>query len=178
MANGGFFFDFKLDASGPMELFNTVLPREIEPILKIGAGRAAIRIQNLMRDELDRLIYSTPETPNYVRTHTLMRSTYASRPGAQHGHDHDAAAAGTDLAAGQTDPNSIGRGGGFVRITGYEAEVEIGSWANYAEAVHEGWGSGARIPKPFSRMPAEEAPGILEKEIGQALAESIARSVR
>jgi len=162
---------FKFDASGPIELFSNALPRNLIPALKRGAGSAAYEIQQMMRSELDRLIYDTPESPNYRRTYTLRRSTYASRPGGNHEHDHDAAKAGHDLAV--TRPVA----GGVVRVSGFVAEIEIGSWANYAWHVHEGHGFN-RTARPFSVRPIEAAPNIVEKEIGSAIAEYILRTVK
>lgn len=137
-------------------------------MIKSGAGKAAFRLQEMMRAELDRLIYSTPESPNYHRTRTLYRATYAARPGGNHSRDHEAAKAGVDLKV--TEPVA----GGVVRLKGFVAEVEIGSWANYAWHVHEGHGLGYRVPKPFAVRPMEAAGRILSEELTKSLAAGLA----
>lgn len=163
----------KVDVSGPMELFVSLLPARAKDWVKKGAASAAVQLQDMMRDELDRLIYSTPESPTYVRTYTLFRATYAARPGANHSFDHAAAASGVDLRV------EMPVAGGIVRLTGYEAEVEVGSWADYAQYVHDGNSpAGQRTPKPFAVRPAKEAARILSREVNAAVAEGLASSIR
>jgi len=166
-------FRVKVDAAGPIEYLANSLPKRIGPAIKKGAGAAAFRIQQMMRDELERLVYSTPESPTYRRTRTLWRATYAARPGASHDRDYDAAFSGHDLAV--TEPVA----GGVVVLRGYEAEIDIGSWAEWAYYVHEGLGGNrARGPRPFTAVPLAAAPGIASEEIGRALAVALAGSVR
>lgn len=174
MANLPVNFQVKVDASGPIELFNNRLPRGLGDALKRGAGGAAYELQELARSELDRLIYSTPESPTYQRTWTLWRSTYASRPGSNHSNDHQAAEAGVDLAV----RSKAEAAGGLVRLKGYEAEIEVGSWAEYSLHVHEGHGLGHRIPKPFMVKAMENGTRIAQDEIGSAIAAYIATTVR
>lgn len=167
-------FNVKVDAKGPIELFNMRLPRGLSDALKKGAGGAAYELQEMARSELDRLIYSTPESPNYKRTWTLWRSTYASRPGTNHSNDHAAAKAGVDLAV----PSKSEAAGGLVRLRGFEADIEVGSWADYSLHVHEGHGLGHRIPKPFMIKAMENGSRIAQQEIGSAIAAYIATTVR
>ena len=166
-------FRFKVDAAGPIEYLSRLLPSRTGPAIKKGAGTAAFRIQQMMREELERLVYSTPESPTYQRTRTLWRATYAARPGGDHSRDHDAAFAGHDLAV--TEPVA----GGVVVLRGYEAEIDIGSWADWAYYVHEGLGGNAtRGPRPFTAVPLAAAPAITTEEISRALAVALAGSVR
>jgi len=172
MAKQGMWIEFSFDAGGPIMLFDDIIPRQLPQWIKKGAGAGAIRVQDIMRAELDRLIYSTPESPNYKRTHTLMRATYAARPGANHSGDHAAAKAGQDLRV------SAPAAGGVVKLVGYVAQIDVGSWADWAWHVHEGHGNGSRIPKPFTVRPLNEAQGILREEIGQALNLGLASILR
>lgn len=165
-------FAASVDASGPISMFRDVLPNNLTPTLKTALGKVAYRLQEIMRQELDRLIYNTPISPSgYIRTGTLRRATYAARPGADHSRDHDAAFAGVDL--GVTLPAA----GGVVRMNAYAGEIEVGSWANYAWFVHEGYGNGHRVPKPFAVKAQDQAGQIVDEELGQALADSIRRTV-
>lgn len=165
-----FKLDFRFDASGPMRLFSEVLPRVVPQALKQGAANAAIILQNRAREELRRMIYDTPESPYYKRTWTLYRATYAARPGADHSRDHDAAFSGVDLAV--TAPAA----GGIVRLDGWEASFDLGSWARWASFVHEGYGpEGPRPPKPFLAAVQPEFTRTVVDETNKALAAAIGR---
>lgn len=160
-----FTYTFKWDSSGPILLFGEMLPRLIPQALKKGAANAALRLQARAREELRRMIYDTPESPNYRRTGTLYRATYVARPGANHSNDHDAAFAGVDLAV--TAPAA----GGIVRLDGWEASFELGSWAKWANFVHEGYGpEGPRPPKPFLAAVKPEFERTIIDETNKALA--------
>jgi len=93
--------------------------------LERGVGRAAIRVQQMMRENLESMIYQQPPAASgYVRTRTLFRSTHAAAPGTEHGGDQSRAFAGGDLAA--TVPENV------VVRRGTEIASEVGSWIRYA----------------------------------------------
>lgn len=162
-------FNQAMDASAVIEAFDVVLPTRTKAALKKGAARAAYQLQEMMREELNRMVYSTPPG-SYQRTETLLRATYAARPGAEHSRDHDAAFAGHDLRVDEGN-------GGIARVRGAQVDIDIGSWANWAWHVHEGHGNNPG-PRPFSERPLKEAPKILDREIGQAIAESLVGLIR
>lgn len=134
-------------------------PVAYEPFFAEGTGRAAIRLQGVMRKALNDMIYSLPEG-RYQRTGTLMRSAHAAHPRANHSGDQGRARAGEDLAA--TNPLSV------VQRRRTTFVSHIGSWIGYAAFVHQGAGRGARVPKPFAAPVGVEAPSILHQEIQKA----------
>ncbi len=160
---------FVVDITGPMQLFNNEMPRWGIRMLREALGTVAYNAQEGMRDELARLIYSQPEG-DYVRTLTLWRATYASRPGANHDNDEAAARSGTDLRVTNV--------AGLVAINGMDAEIEVGAWTQYADHVHEGRGIGFRVPKPFSVRPAEDADRDIVRETEKVFAQMASAVLR
>lgn len=136
--------------------------------LESGVGRAAIRVQQAMREQLERMVYSQPPSASgYVRTRTLMRSTHAASPNVDHGADESRASGGEDLAA--TNPTDV------TERRGSQIASEIGSWISYAERVHEGVNQPS--PRPFVTAIVPDAERALQEEVERAIQE-MAASVR
>ncbi len=140
-----------------------------ERIVGRGVGRAAIRTQETIRDNLMNMVYSQPsQAGGYERTYTLMRSVHAAKPSADHGGDEMRAQGGQELAA--TSPEAV------VEASGGVLESEVGSWVSYAGYVHNGVNQPQ--PRPFvgNAVPAAEA--ALETEIMTAILQEFAMAPR
>lgn len=123
-------------------------------------GRAAIRLQKEMRQNLEAMVYSQPPAASgYVRTRTLMRSTHAAKPSSDHSGDEGKALGGMDLAA--TAPRQV------AEKIGNQIVSEVGSWISYAEHVHAG--DNQPSPRPFVAAAENEAERILEDEVSKAV---------
>lgn len=137
--------------------------RRSEPKLQLleeAVGRAAIRVQQAMRENVERMVYAQPASPTgYTRTHTLMRSIHAARPDADHGGDESRAAGGADLAADR--PSEV------VERRGNHIVSEIGSWISYAEHVHTGVNQPQ--PRPFAAQAVQAAERALQEEVERAV---------
>lgn len=128
-------------------------------LLEEGVGRAAIRVQQAMREQLERMVYAQPPAASgYVRTGTLMRSTHAAAPGVDHGADQSRAAGGENMAA--TSPADV------VERRGNQIVSEIGSWIDYAEYVYRGVNQPS--PRPFLPPPTD-AERALQEEVERAV---------
>ncbi len=129
-------------------------------MLEEAVGRAAIRVQQVMRQQLDRMVYAQPPAASgYARTYTLMRSTHAAKPGTDHGADEARAFGGADLAA--TDPTDV------TERRGNQIVSEIGSWAGYSEFVHKGVNQPS--PRPFVTATLPDAERALQEEVERAV---------
>jgi hypothetical protein len=130
--------------------------------LEEAVGRAAIRVQQAMREELERMIYAQPPAAGgYIRTRTLWRSTHAASPDTDHGADESRAAGGSDLAA--TDPTTV------TERRGKKIVSEVGSWISYSEHVHAG--ANQPSPRPFVAATLPKAERILQEEVERAVRE-------
>lgn len=128
--------------------------------LQGAVGKAAIRVQGVMRQNLESMVYAQPQAASgYVRTRTLHRSTHAARPSNDHSGDEARASGGTDLAA--SDPMQV------VEKRGDTIASEIGSWISYAEQVHEGVNQPSS--RPFVANAVQQANDILAGEVAQAV---------
>ncbi len=133
--------------------------------LERAVGRAAIRVQQAMRQQLDSMVYAQPPAASgYVRTRTLMRSTHAAKPDADHGADESRATGGSDLAA--TDPSDV------TERRGNQIVSEIGSWIGYSEFVHEGVNQPS--PRPFVTATLPDAERAMQEEVERAVREMAA----
>lgn len=127
--------------------------------LEEGVGRAAIRVQQAMREQLERMVYAQPQAASgYVRTYTLMRGTHAAAPGTDHGSDESRASSG-DMAA--TDPTSV------VERRGNQIMSEIGVWNSYAQYVVDGVNQPS--PRPFVDAVEADAQRALQEEVERAV---------
>lgn len=134
-------------------------PKSSRP-LKEAVGKAAIRVQAVMRDNLESMIYAQPQSASgYIRTHTLYRAAHAARPSNDHSGDEVRARAGQDLAA--HSPLQV------VEMRGDTIASHIGVWISYAHAVHEGINQPA--PRPFVRNLDKDAADILNEEVTEAI---------
>ncbi len=134
-------------------------PRASKP-LQESVGKAAIRVQAAMRDNMEAMVYSQPQSATgYMRTRTLYRATHAARPSNNHSGDEARAGAGEDLAA--HDPMQV------VEMRGGTIASHIGVWISYAEHVHEGINQPG--PRPFMRNLEKSATDILNEEVTQAI---------
>ena len=96
-----------------------------------GVGRAALRVQEDIRNHVENMVYSQPPSANgYQRTGTLRRSVRAAHPDADHVSDQARASGGQNLEA--TSPD------GIVEASGGTLVSEVGSWISYAALVHQG----------------------------------------
>lgn len=136
-----------------------------------GVGRAAIQTQDIIRNNLQNMIYAqSPAASGYQRTYTLMRSTHAASPSASHDADERRAHGGADLAATDIEPLAV------VETAGSTLASEVGSWASYASFVHDGVNQPQ--PRPFVSAAVPAAEAALHKEITEAiLREFAARQV-
>lgn len=138
--------------------------RAVEPLME-AVGRAAIRVQDVIRNNLEAMVYSQPMSPSgYQRTRTLFRSAHAAKPSTEHSGDEAAAFAGANLAA--TDPMTV------VERRGDQIVSEVGSWVSYSEFVHEGVKQPSR---PFVAAALPDAERIMEEEIEAAVLRMAAR---
>lgn len=129
------------------------------PIVGHGVGRAAIRVQDIIRGHVQNMVYSQPGVSGYQRTHTLMRSVHAAPPDANHASDEARAYGGFDLAA--TSPDMV------VAASGGTLVSEIGSWVSYAAYVHDGINQPQ--PRPFIQAAVPAAEAVLGEEIMSAI---------
>lgn len=162
---------FRAEWYGLKESLNFInrLGVKAEKIVGDGVGRAAIRTQEAIRGHLQNMVYAQPSfAGGYERTYTLMRSTHAAPPSADHSADEARAHGGMDLAA--TDPCSV------VEASGGVLESEVGSWASYAGYVHEG--TNQPQPRPFVEAALPEAEAALEDEIMKAILREFAAAPR
>lgn len=128
-------------------------------MLEDAVGRAAIRVQGEMRENLQRMVYSQPPSAaNYIRTFSLMRSTHAASPEVNHAGDTGRAMGGEDLAA-DSPSAAVGR-------RGTQIMSEVGSWIAYAEHVHRGTNAPAR---PFVQAAEPFARRVLQEEVERAV---------
>jgi len=124
-------------------------------------GAAGIRVQQMMRANLESMIYAQSPAPGgYIRTRTLYRSTHAAPPDAEHGGDESSASSGGDLAATVASQAAGMRGDTIIS--------EVGSWISYAAPVHDG--ASQPQARPFMKQ-AEPAAAV-------ALREEVARTVK
>lgn len=127
--------------------------------LEEAVGRAAIRAQDAMRQNLESMVYAQPPAPGgYIRTRTLLRSTHAASSDTDHGADEGRAHAGEDLAA--TSP------AGLATRRGDEVSAEAGSWISYSEFVHDGVNQPTR---PFVTAAVPTAQQALQEEVERAI---------
>ena len=134
-----------------------------------GVGRAALRVQEDIRNHVENMVYSQPSSSSsYLRTHTLMRSVRAAHPDADHGSDEARAYGGQNLAA--TSPDGIVEASGGVLVS------EVGSWISYAALVHQGINQPQ--PRPFVAVAVPAAEAALEVEIMKVILEEFAKAPR
>ncbi len=138
-----------------------------EQFVSRGVGRAAIRTQEAIRANLERMVYAQPSRGTYIRTRTLMRSVHAAEPTAVHGAD-ESRAASADLAA--SHPESV------VGIEGGVLVSEVGSWISYASLVHDGINQPQ--PRPFVAMAVTQAEVFLGMEVMTAILQEFAAAPR
>lgn len=152
---------FRAEWHGLKESFSFIerLGVTAEKLVSRGVGRAAIRTQETIRENLERMVYSQPPTSNYTRTKTLMRSVHAASPSAGHAADESRAHGGADLSASQ--PESV------VGVEGGVIVSEVGSWISYASKVHEGINQPQ--PRPFVGMAVAQAEAFLGEEVMMAI---------
>lgn len=138
--------------------------RAKQPLME-AVGRAAIRVQQIVRNNLESMVYSQPPASSgYARTRTLLRSAHAARPSTDHSGDEGRARGGADLVA--TQPLDV------VEMRGDTIASEIGSWISYSEYVHQGVDQPS--PRPYLRSAEDQAGDILEEEVDRAV-EQMAR---
>ncbi len=129
--------------------------------LTTAVGSAGIRVQRMMRENLESMIYAQSPAPGgYIRTRTLIRSVHAAPPDAEHTGDESTASSGSDLAATVASQAAGMRGDTIM--------TEVGSWISYAAPVHDG--AFQPQPRPFMKQ-AEPAATV-------ALREEVARTVK
>ena len=137
-----------------------------ERVVGRGVGRAAIRVQEDIRNHVENMIYAQPAPRGYVRTHTLMRSVHAAHPDADHSSDEGRARGGQNLMA--TSPDGIVEASGGVLVS------EVGSWISYAALVHQGVNQPQ--PRPFIAFAVPAAETALEVEIMKVILEEFAKA--
>ena len=159
---------FRAEWQGLKESFDFIerLGVNAERFVGRGVGRAALLVQEDIRNHLENMVYSQPSPRGYNRTHTLMRSVHASRPDAEHGGDEARARGGQDLAASSPDD--------VVGVSGSVLMSEVGSWISYAMFVHEGINQPQ--PRPFVGGAVPAAETTLEVEIMKVILEELARA--
>lgn len=134
-------------------------PRASQP-WEEAVGKAAIRVQDALRHNLETMIYAQPKAVSgYVRTRTLYRSAHAANPANKHSGDEARASSGEDLVA--TDPKQV------VEMRGDTIASHIGSWISYAPLVHDGINQSQK--RPFLSNLEQEASKILDEEVTQAI---------
>ncbi len=134
-----------------------------------GVGRAALRVQDDIRNHVENMVYSQPQSSSgYERTHTLMRSVHAAQPDADHSSDEARAYGGQNLAA--TSPDAVVSASGGVLVS------EVGSWVSYASLVHQG--TNQPQPRPFVAVAVPAAEAMLETEIMRSILEELAKAPR
>ena len=140
-----------------------------EHVVGRGVGRAAIRVQADIRNHVENMVYSQPQSASgYERTYTLMRSVHAAQPDADHGGDEARAYGGQNLAA--TSPDDVVSASRGVLVS------EIGSWISYAALIHQGINQPQ--PRPFIAVAVPAAEAVLETEIMTAILEEFAKAPR
>jgi len=128
-----------------------------QTVTQVVVGTAAIRIQEVVRRNLEAMIYSQPPASSgYQRTRTLFRSAHASPPDMDHSGDEERAHGGEDLAA-----VSASQAAG--KASNGKIGSEIGSWISYADFVHDGVRQPE--PRPFVDAAEDEANAIIEEEM-------------
>lgn len=159
---------FRAEWQGLKESFDFIerLGVNAERFVGRGVGRAALLVQEDIRNHLENMVYSQPSPHSYTRTHTLMRSVHASRPDAEHGGDQARARGGQDLSA--TSPDDV------VGVSGSILMSEVGSWISYANFVHQGINQPQ--PRPFVAVAVPAAETTLEVEIMKVILEELARA--
>ncbi len=159
---------FRAEWQGLKESFDFIerLGVDAERFVGRGVGRAALLVQEDIRNHLQNMVYSQPSPHSYIRTNTLMRSVHASRPDAEHGGDEARARGGQDLAASSPDD--------VVGVSGSVLMSEVGSWISYAMFVHEGINQPQ--PRPFVGVAVPAAETTLEVEIMKVILEELARA--
>jgi len=127
-----------------------------ETVIQAVVGTTAVRIQEIMRRNLEAMIYSQPPAASgYVRTRTLFRSTHASPPDMDHSGDEARAHSGEDLATSAAQATGKASNG--------KIGSDIGSWISYADFVHDGVRQPE--PRPFVDAAEDEANDIIEEEM-------------
>lgn len=140
-----------------------------EAVVGRGVGRAAIRVQDDIRNHVENMVYAQPSASSgYTRTGTLMRSVHAAHPDADHISDEARAHGGQNLAA--TSPDTIVEASGGVLVS------EVGSWISYAALVHRGINQPQ--PRPFVGVAVPAAEATLETEIMMVILEEFAKAPR
>ncbi len=128
--------------------------------LTTAVGSAGIRVQRMMRENLESMIYAQSPAPGgYIRTRTLYRSVHASPPDTQHGGDESRASSGGDLAAQSASQAAGAKGDQLIS--------EVGSWISYSEFVHNGVNQPQA--RPFMKAAEPAAATILREEIAHAV---------
>ncbi len=123
-------------------------------------GSAGIRVQQLMRENLESMIYMRSPAPGgYIRTRTLYRSTHAAKPDANHSGDESRASSGGDLAAQSASQAAGAKGDQLIS--------EVGSWISYAAPVHDG--AFQPQPRPFMKQAESAANTALREEVAHAV---------
>lgn len=153
---------YRAEWQGLYESFDFIerLGASAGPIVGHGVGRAAIRVQDIIRGHVQNMVYSQPSTGGgYQRTYTLMRSVHAAPPDADHASDEARAYGGFDLAA--TSPDAV------VAASGGTLVSEIGSWISYAAFVHNGVNQPQ--PRPFIQVAVPAAEAVLGEEVMSAI---------
>lgn len=157
-------FRMLVDISGPMMMFTAMQSPSVMDRIGLGVGEAALLTQADMKDQLNSMIYSKPETRYYKRTFRLYRGAHAAMPGNDHSTD-DSSAETSDMAASSASA--------IVAATNGVYMSEVGDWVSYAWFVHEGYGLGLRATRPFSAQPTMNAEGHMLLEVNQALADAL-----
>lgn len=162
---------FRAEWQGLKESFDFIerLGVNAERVVGRGVGRAAIRVQEDIRNHVENMIYAQPSaSTGYQRTHTLMRSVHASHPDADHVSDEARAHGGQNLSA--MSPDSIVEASGGVLVS------EVGSWISYAALVHQGINQPQSRPFIAVAVPAAEI--ALDTEIMKVILEEFAKAPR
>jgi hypothetical protein len=140
-----------------------------EQVVGRGVGRAAIRTQDTIRGHLQNMVYAQPSAASgYQRTYTLMRSTHAAPPSADHGADEGRASGGADLAA--TAPETV------VEVDGGALVSEVGSWTRRGVFVHDGVNQPQ--PRPFVAVAVPAAEAALGEEVMSVILQEFATAPR
>ncbi len=147
--------------------FLMMLGVNADKIVGRAIGESALEVQEEMRNNLVNMIYSQPQGL-YQRTYTLMRSTHAARPSADHSGDEGRAHSGMSLAA--SDPDAVWE------ATGGVIEAESGSWVSYADKVHKGINQPQ--PRPFVEQTVTMAESAMDKNVMEALIRAFAAAPR
>lgn len=163
---------YRVEWKGLYESFDFIerLGAAAGPIVGQGVGRAALRVQDIIRGHVQNMVYSQPSAVGgYQRTYTLLRSIHAAPPDADHASDEARAYGGFDLAA--TSPDAV------VAQSGGTLVSEIGSWVSYAVFVHNGTIDHPQ-PRPFVQVAVPAAEVALETEIMTVILKEFAKAPR